>query len=108
MTDGNFDAELAAARSAVEELACAGELPAGVTSTLGDIIRLIDALATSMNTVCYRLESEVDALTTDAHRLQAEVHRLEDTASAANAEWQSLRTRMRGFDRLEKKPDQVP
>ncbi len=106
MMDEIFEDEVAAARSAVEELARGGNLSAGLASTLGDLVRLIDVMTSSTKEGFYRLESEVGLLKEDVHRLQAEVHRLEDTASAARADSQSLEVETRGLDRLDKKLDQ--
>jgi hypothetical protein len=86
MIDGIFEDEVAAARSAVEELARGGTLSAGVASTLGDLIRLIDVLTSSTKEGLFQLESEIGLLKEDVHRLQAEVHRLESTVSAARAD----------------------
>ena len=85
--DGSFEDEVAAARSAVEELARGGSLSAGVALTLGDLVRLIDVLTSSTKQGFYRLEGEISSLKEDVHRLQAEVQRLESTASADRAPW---------------------
>jgi chromosome segregation ATPase len=106
VNDGRFEIELAAAHSAVEQLARAGDLSSGMTSMLGELVRLVDVLASSANDGLYRLEGEVNALKTDVVRLEADVHRLEGTASAARTDSQSLRTEMRGFDRRDEKLDQ--
>jgi septal ring factor EnvC (AmiA/AmiB activator) len=106
VNDRNVGDELAVARSAVEQLACAGDLPADTASALGDIVRLIDAFVGHTEARFDGLNNEIGALKTDLHRLQDDVHRLEDAANAANADSHSLRAEMRGFDRLEKMLDQ--
>jgi len=106
MIDGIFEAEVAAARSAVEALARGGNLSAGVASTLGDLARLIDVLTSSTKEGFHRLESEVGLLKEDVRRLEAEVRRLEAAASTARGDTHSLEVEMRGFDRLDKKLDQ--
>jgi hypothetical protein len=83
VNDAGFEDELAAARSAVEELARAGDLPAGLTSTLEDIVRLMDALF-------YRLESEVDTLRTE---IRAGIERLARLQGKVDA----------GFERIERR-----
>ena len=83
VNDGSFEAELAAARSAVEELARAGDLSAGLTSTLEDIVRLMD-------TLFYRLESEVDTLRTEIRGGIERLVRLEGKVDA-------------GFERIERR-----
>jgi hypothetical protein len=85
-----FEDELAAARSAVEQLARAGDLSAGLTSALGDIVRLMDALAGSTKAGFYRLESEVGALRTEMH---AGFERLDRLAGKVDA----------GFERIERR-----
>lgn len=106
MIDGNLEQELAAAHSAVEKLARAGDIPAVVTSALGDLVRLIDALANGTKDDLYRLGSELSVLKANAQRLQLKVDLLEEAASAARTESQSLQVEMRGLDRFEKKLDQ--
>jgi len=106
MIDGIFEAEVAAARSAVDKLARGGNLSAGVASTLGDLVRLIDVLTSSTKEGFYRLESEIGLLKEDVQRLRAEAHRLEATASTAHSDTQSLEVEMRGLDRLDKQLDQ--
>jgi chromosome segregation ATPase len=106
VNDRNVGDELAVARSAVEQLACAGDLPADTASALGDIVRLIDAFVGHTEAGFERLNNDIGALKTELHRLQDDVHRLEDAASAANVDSHSLRAEMRGFDRLEKVLDQ--
>jgi hypothetical protein len=83
VNDGSFEDELAAARSAVEELARAGDLSAGLTSTLEDIVRLMD-------TLFYRLESEVDTLRTEIRGGIERLVRLEGKVDA-------------GFERIERR-----
>ena len=83
MNDGSFEDELAAARSAVEELARAGDLSAGLTSTLEDIVRLMD-------TLFYRLESEVDTHRTEIRGGIDRLVRLEGKVDA-------------GFERIERR-----
>jgi hypothetical protein len=95
----NFEEELSSARTAVEELARAGNLPAGVMSTLEDIFRLIDALAVSSKASFDHFERELAAL-------QSGLHRVQGTTSVNGADAQALRTEMHAADRLDQGLDQ--
>jgi hypothetical protein len=77
----SFEEELASVRTSVEELARAGDLPAVVTSMLGNIVRLIGVLAGNMADGFYRLEGEVRGLKTEMRtgfeRLDAKIDSVE-------------------------------
>jgi predicted RNase H-like nuclease (RuvC/YqgF family) len=98
----SFEEELASARTAVEELARAGDLPAGMTSTLNEIARLVGVLAGSTKDACYRLENEVGALETEmrigVERLDAKVDGVEAKIDRLETKFDRLETRVEGIE----------